>query len=395
MKLGDLFYETWHALAANKGRSFLTILGIVIGISAVIAMTSLIGGIQNTLMGEMGFSQARQVSISAYSPDGITFDDLDKLAQGMPDYETITGSAFASAEITGADGQPTYTGITAVRPDFFQVNGSKLKEGRFFTDAEERGGARFVVVEASSLMQLFGSADAQPVGSSIRLGNDDYTVVGVLESTSFMGGAPLYVPFTTAQTRLGGTGGIQQILGIAREGTDMDRLVESTQAYVAQYFNMEPESVYVQSLDAVIKQMETMMASFSLLMGSVASISLFVGGIGIMNMMLTNVTERIREIGLRKSLGARRRDITKQFLLEAVMLCVAGGVFGIVFGFLGAWGLSGLVGAFSPGMTVVPVLSPGVVAGAVGVCVLIGVAFGYYPARRAAKLDPVESLRYQ
>lgn len=395
MRIGDLFYETWHALSANKGRSLLTILGIVIGIAAVIAMTSLIAGIQNTLMGEMGFEQARQVSINAYSPDGITFDDLDKLEQGMPEYETITGAAYASAEITGADGQPFYTGITGVRPDFFAVNGSKLKEGRFFTDAEEKGAARLAVVEASSLMQLFGSADAPVVGSSIRLGNDDYTVVGVLESTSFMGGAALYVPFTTAETRLGGTGGIQQILGIAREGADMDRLVETTQSFVAQYFNLEPDAVYVQSLDAIIQQMETMMASFSLLMGSVASISLFVGGIGIMNMMLTNVTERIREIGLRKSLGARRRDITKQFLLESVMLCVAGGVFGILFGFLAAWGLGGLVGAVQPGMSVVPVLAPEVVAGAVGVCVLIGVVFGSYPARRAAKLDPVESLRYQ
>ena len=395
MKIGDLFYETWHALSANKGRSLLTILGIVIGIAAVIAMTSLIAGIQNTLMGEMGFEQARQVSISAYSPDGVTFDDLDKLERGMPEYEALTGAAYASAEITGADGQPVYMGITGVRPDYFGVMGSKLKEGRFFTEAENEGAARLVVVDASSLMQLFGSADAQPVGSSVRLGNDDYTVVGVLESASFMGGSSLYVPSTTAQTRLGGTGGIQQIVGIAREGTDMDRLVETTQAYVAQYFNLDQESVYVQSLDAVIKQMETMMMSFSLLMGSVASISLFVGGIGIMNMMLTNVTERIREIGLRKSLGARRRDITKQFLLEAVMLCVAGGVFGIVFGFLAAWGLGQVIGVVQPGMTVTPVLAPGVVFGAVAVCVAIGVVFGSYPARRAAKLDPVESLRYQ
>lgn len=395
MNFADLFYETWHALSANKGRSFLTILGIVIGIAAVIAMTSLIAGIQATLMGEMGFEQARQVSINAYSPDGITFDDLDKLAQGMPDYEAITGAAYSSAEIAGADGQTTYAGVTGVRPDYFTVMGSKLKEGRFFTNAENEGAGRLVVIDANSVMQFFGSADAQVVGSSLRLGNDDYTVIGVLESTSFMGGAPLYVPYTTVETRLGGSNGIQQIVGLAREGVDMERLAESTQVYVAQYFNLEQENVYVQSLDAVIKQMETMMTSFSLLMGSVASISLFVGGIGIMNMMLTNVTERIREIGLRKSLGARRRDITKQFLLEAIMLCVVGGVFGIAFGFLAAWGLGQVVGAVQAGMTITPVLEPAVVAGAVAVCVLIGVVFGYYPARRAAKLDPVESLRYQ
>ena len=376
MKIGDLFYETWHALSANKGRSFLTILGIVIGIAAVIAMTSLIAGVQNMLMGEMGLSQARQVSISAYSPQGITFDDLDKLEQGMPEYEVITGASYASAEITMADGQKNHATVIGARPDYFTANGTKLKEGRFFTESEEQNAARLVVMGGGEMtVQMLGVPDTEAVGKTVRLGNDDYTVIGVLETSSFMGGGgTFYAPYTTVETRIGNASGIQQIVGFAREGTDMDRLVETTQTFVAQYFNLEPENVYV---------------------GSVASISLFVGGIGIMNMMLTNVTERIREIGLRKSLGARRRDITKQFLLEAIMLCVAGGAFGILFGFLAAFGLGQVIGAVQAGMTVTPVLAPGVVFGAVAVCVLIGVVFGYYPARRAAKLDPVESLRYQ
>ncbi|MBU5405017.1 ABC transporter permease [Paraeggerthella hongkongensis] len=396
MKIGDLFYETWHALSANKGRSFLTILGIVIGIAAVIAMTSLIAGVQNMLMGELGFSQARQVSIGAYAPQGVTFDDLDKLASGMPEYETITGASYSSTEVAKSDGKKTPANIVGVRPDYFEVTGSKLKEGRFFTASEEAGAARLVVIDSSSIRDLFGSADVQAVGKSVRLGNDDYTVVGVLDTTSFMsGGMTMYLPYTTAQTRTGAGGGVSQIIGAAREGTDMDRLVETTQDYVARYFNLQKSDVYVTSLDSIIKQMETMMSAFSLLMGSVASISLFVGGIGIMNMMLTNVTERIREIGLRKSLGARRHDVTMQFLLEAVALCVTGGLFGIVFGFLAAWGLGSVIGVVQPGMAVAPVLAPQVVLGAVGVCVLIGVVFGYYPARRAAKLDPVESLRYQ
>ena len=316
MKIGDLFYETWHALSANKGRSFLTILGIVIGIAAVIAMTSLIAGVQNMLMGEMGLSQARQVSISAYSPQGITFDDLDKLEQGMPEYEVITGASYASAEIAMADGQKNYATVIGARPDYFTANGTKLKAGRFFTESEEQNAARLVVIGGGEMaVQMLGVPDTEAVGKTVRLGNDDYTVIGVMETSSFMGGGgTFYAPYTTVETRIGNTGGIQQIVGFAREGTDMDRLVETTQTFVAQYFNLDAESVYVSSLDAVIKQMETMMASFSLLMGSVASISLFVGGIGIMNMMLTNVTERIREIGLRKSLGARRRDVTKQFL---------------------------------------------------------------------------------
>ena len=218
MKIGDLFYETWHALSANKGRSFLTILGIVIGIAAVIAMTSLIAGVQNMLMGELGFSQARQVSIGAYAPQGVTFDDLDKLASGMPEYETITGASYSSTEVAKSDGKKTPANIVGVRPDYFEVTGSKLKEGRFFTASEEAGTARLVVIDSSSIRDLFGSADVQAVGKSVRLGNDDYTVVGVLDTTSFMsGGMTMYLPYTTAQTRIGAGGGVSQIIGAARE----------------------------------------------------------------------------------------------------------------------------------------------------------------------------------
>ena len=397
MKLGDLLYETWYALAANKGRSFLTILGIVIGISAVIAMTSLIGGIQNTLMGELGFAQARQVAISVNSPREITFDDLDALEQMMPDYEFITGSTQIGTTVGTATTTVENSTVYCVKPEYFVANGSALAAGRFFTESEEKSGARYVLIDQNSIKEVFGSAEAQAIGQTIRLGNDDYQVIGVLQSSTLMSyGTTIYVPFSTAVQRLGAMGGYMQITGFVREGADIETVVAATTSTVARYFGLSgEEDVYVFSFDSIIKEMETTMASFSLLMGSVASISLFVGGVGIMNMMLTNVTERIREIGLRKSLGARRRDITKQFLLEAIMLCVIGGVIGIVIGLLGAWGLGAVVGAMQPGMTVVPAVSLPVILGAVGVCVLIGIVFGYYPARRAAKFDPVESLRYQ
>lgn len=397
MKFTDLVYETWFALAANKGRSFLTILGIVIGISAVIAMTALIGGMQNTLMGELGFAQARQVSINAYSPTGqITFDDLENLEEMMSDYEFLTGYTQAFTPMGTATTTIEDAVIFCVKPEYFIANGSTLDAGRFFTEGEESKGARYALIDKMSIKDIFGDAEAQVIGQIIQLGNDEYEIIGVLESSSLMSfGTTIYVPYVTAQQRLGIMESYLEITAFVREGADIETVVATTGPTVAQYFNIPEEEVHVFSFDSVIKEMEMTMASFSLLMGSVASISLFVGGIGIMNMMLTNVTERIREIGLRKSLGARRRDITKQFLFEAIMLCVVGGIVGIFVGLAAAWGLGMVVGMVQPGMEVTPALSLPVVFGAVAVCVVIGLVFGYYPARRAAKLDPVESLRYQ
>lgn len=164
--------------------------------------------------------------------------------------------------------------------------------------------------------------------------------------------------------------------------------------------------IWVYSMKSSIDQLDTFMMSFQLIMGSVAGISLLVGGIGIMNMMLTNVTERIREIGVRRALGARGRDITMQFLTESAVLCVTGGVIGTIAGYAIAWGLAFAAGAFGldmgamtgmsgSGATLTPAIEPGAIAIAVGISILIGLVFGYYPARRAAKLDPVECLRYQ
>lgn len=397
MKWGDLLCETWYALSANKGRSFLTILGIVIGISAVIAMTALIGGIQNALVGELGFAQARQVAIYAYSPTGQSFDDVDALEQRLPDYEFLTGyTQIGGFPLGTSTTQVDNATIYCVKPEYFTVNGSTLAAGRFFTDNEETSGARYVLLDKTAIPEIFGSADVQAVGKLISIGNDEYEVVGVLESSSLMSfGTTVYLPYTTAQQRLGVTDDYLQITGFLKEDVDIESVVATTTDIVAQYYNLPVEEVSVYAFDSVIKEMETMMASFSLLMSAVASISLFVGGIGIMNMMLTNVTERIREIGLRKSLGARRRDITKQFLLEAIMLCVVGGIVGIFVGLAAAWGLGVIVSMMQPGLALVPALSLPVIVGTVGVCVLIGLVFGYYPARRAAKLDPVESLRYQ
>ena len=230
--------------------------------------------------------------------------------------------------------------------------------------------------------------------------------MGVTEAS--LSGGTSYVPLKTAEARLTGSSAITHVVGFAREGADMDSIAATTEAYLRRYFNVPDDAmtdgtsssqyyISVMTMASILQQLDSTMAAFQLLMGAVAGVSLVVGGIGIMNMMLTNVTERIREIGLRKALGARRSDITLQFLLESVMLCLIGGVIGILLGYGGASVLAAVASSSSmmDGMQVTPVITPTAVVLATGICVGIGVLFGFYPAWRASRLDPVESLRYQ
>ena len=403
MKTRDLFMETATALDSNRARSLLTVLGIVIGISAVITMTALIGGVREALYGELGLEQARLVEISVDTPTGITVEDVEKLeGQLKDDYECLTGSSYVNVK-TVAKNKNVDMSVRGILPKYFKVNGTKVSQGAFFDDRAGDTGEMVVVLDRGAVKTIFGNPDEPVVGKTIQLNNVDYTVVGVASSeVSKYSDGYAYIPFETFATRLTGCRTVDTVSGLAREDADMEAIAESTTKIVADYFNIPEDEtddkMYVFTMHSLIKSANSSMMAFQLLMTSVASISLLVGGIGIMNMMLTNVTERIREIGLRKALGAHNSDITKQFLLEAVLQTITGGVIGIIIGFLAAHALSGAAEAvFETGAEggIKPVIDLKSVAMATGICVLIGVVFGYYPARRAAKLDPVESLHYQ
>ncbi len=413
MRAVDLGYETFSAILANRVRSLLTILGIVIGIAAVIAMTSLIDGIRASIVGELGLNSARAVSITCWPPNNrvLDLDDVEDMARDLAgDYEYISGYTYAYSKATSSSASTDQLEIVACDEKYFEAQGLKTQSGRFFTAGENDDNAMVTVLDVSAVKVLFGSEKADAVGKTIRIGSDTYTVVGTVDGPSNYGGSMClaYLPYNTAKIRVIGQGSGQdmQIFGYAREDQDIYQVASRTDAYLRAKYAIpaaDPETggnsvdgyCNVQTAQSMIDSLESTMSSFRLMALAVASISLLVGGIGIMNMMLTNVTERIREIGLRKALGARRGDITAQFLLESIAICLVGGVFGMAVGFGGAWVLAGAVGSSLGYANFTPVITLQTAFTAAAICCGIGVLFGYYPARRAARLDPVEALRYQ
>ena len=404
MSVADLFLETLSAFNANRARSLLTILGIVIGIAAVISMTAIIGGIKGALVGEMGLTQARLVMISCTYGSGLLKSDVEDMARDLNDsFEAISPLVFSTSDVSSTKEKARGL-VYGTGPEHASIMGMNFVQGGYFTKTDADSASLVAVIEEMGVKKLFGSTTVQAVGQTVRIGGSEFQIIGVLESTSAeeSDNVKVYMPFNTCAQRVAGSANVSEVYALASEEADAEAAANAAREWLIKRFRIpeseQENSLYIITMQSIIDQLNTMMASFQLLMTVVASISLVVGGIGIMNMMLTNVTERIREIGLRKALGARRRDITRQFLLESVCLTLVGGVFGIALGLLLAYGLAGIAGAalsLGEGVTLTPSIGLDTVLFVAAICVMIGIAFGYYPARRAARLDPVESLHYQ
>ena len=405
MSIRDLIREALHSLESNKGRSLLTILGIVIGIASVIAMTSLIGGIQNGLINSLGLNAARMIQI--YSSENLTDSDIEKLRKTIPQIEQI--GIIDNAYTDYQKGDTTYN----VSTEGMDISVLKIKGydeplcGRSYTEAEAKTGARVAMISSNGAEQLFGQNMEDALGKTIKVSSGEVRIIGVVDNgAESLGSLSLIMPRATIAALFTESYSVfPSVTALAREGADIDELCDTIKTKIQEFKGLsgddESGDVMVSSMKSAIDAMNSFMGSFSLIMGTVAGISLLVGGIGIMNMMLTNVTECIREIGIRRALGASRRDITAQFLAESSALCITGGILGVVIGYLLAWALtlfaanSGILNELGASGSIIPSFSITTVLLAFAVSVGIGVIFGFYPARRAAKLDPVECLRYQ
>lgn len=391
-------------LRANKLRAMLTMLGIIIGVGAVIAMVSIGMGVRdkvetsiaglgsNLLVVTPGAASAGGSRQAAGS--GITLNEKDALAiaQEVPGVNLVAPVVSRSYQVVFGN-QNWTTSVQGTTPDILGVRSYTLQEGAFFTNQDIETRARVAVLGKTVADNLFNGGT--PIGQIIRINNAPFRVVGVLEAKGESVGGnqddTIIIPLKTAQERLMGITFVQNI-NIQATGTDIiNQVQEDVTALLRTRHKLTgtlPDDFTVRNMVAVMATAEATTGMITLLLGVVAGLSLLVGGIGIMNIMLVSVTERTREIGIRKALGARYHNILLQFLIEAVVISVAGGLLGIGLGIGSSYAISAVAGWKT-------IISSLAIIAAFGFSVMIGLFFGMYPARKAALLDPIDALRYE
>ena len=410
MSMLGLLRVAMRALAVNKLRSALTMLGIIIGVAAVIVMIAVGGGAQarveeqirslgsNLLLILSGTTTSGGVRMGFGSNLTISEDDAAAITREIPDAMAAPALRGTAQLVWG--NQNWSTVIFGVTPEYLEVRQWTLAEGGAFDASDIAGATKVCLIGQTVARQLFGGGN--PLGQQIRIRRVPFTVIGVLEGKgqSMMGADQddlVLMPISTARKRVLGATNLakQRSVGTiwvkVREGYDMKAAEEQVRGLLRQRHRLQPgqdDDFSLRNLEEVAATQEASSRVLALLLAAVASVSLVVGGIGIMNIMLVSVTERTREIGLRMAVGARTRDILGQFLVEAVTLSLIGGLAGVALGMAAAFGVAQLAGWRI-------VLEPDSVLLAVAFAFVIGVFFGFYPARKAARLNPVEALRFE
>ncbi len=403
--LWEMLQVAWDSLMANKLRSVLTTLGVLIGVAAVITMLAIGQGAreqQLQLIQQMGANvvlvfpgQFRRgaVGFGMGSVQTLTMRDIEALSKSNALIVQVAAEVRRGAQVVYRQ-KNTSTSIVGVTANYPVVRAYKVEKGRFFTEQEDLASARVAVLGQTVVANLFGE-NANPVGKTIRINGIPFKVIGVLAKKGALGPMDLddqiMIPLRTAMYRLFGTEYLSTISVQIVRNEFVTAAMEEIERILRRSHRLPPNkpSDFAMRTQAEWEQLaEQTSRLFIILLLSIASVSLIVGGIGIMNIMLVSVAERTREIGIRKAIGAKPSDIQLQFLLEAVVLSLVGGGLGIFFGIAASYAIGKVAG-----WTVI--VSPISVILAFGFAAAVGIFFGYYPARKAAKLEPVEALRYE
>jgi len=407
MIISDLFQETYSALLSNKARSGLTILGIVIGIGSVIAMVSVgqgasssiqssIQSIGSNLVMIMPGAQrgvGMQVSSGRGSAQTLKQDDADAIQEEITFAKAVAPELSGRYQVT-AKGKNTNTSVLGTTAAYPAVRNVEIDTGSFISDQNVRSMSKVAVIGPSARDDLFGE-NANPIGQTIRIKKVDFKIIGITKAKGGSGFSSqddiIFIPLSTAQRFLAGSDYVTTISVQAVDQDSMTAMQEQITSLLLSRHNISNPQLAdfsIMNLADIVASASSITDTLTILLGAIAGISLIVGGIGIMNMMLTTVTERTREIGLRKAIGAKKKDISLQFLTESVMLTFIGGIVGIFLGWLLSFGVTQF-GGIATKISLMSVLL------AVGVSAAIGIIFGYYPARRASRLNPIDALRYE
>ena len=391
MNITQSFMLAAKSLASSKMRSFLTMLGIIIGIAAVIALVSLMNGMSNEIVSSFEDMGMNNMTVTITPRGGnrtITSDDMQNFCDENSDViagMTPTVSVMSATVKKGSE-NITATSVTGVSEMYDDINGKKLEEGNFLTYLDVENDVRNCVIGTYVRNELFGSQS--PIGQTLKINGNTFTVIGVLEesadSEESSSDDAILIPYTVA-SKIAFT----LVTSYTISAVDNDH-VESAKAALNRYLYGElgdTDLYNIITLQEAADTVNKLLGKMSAILVGIAGISLLVGGIGIMNIMLVSVTERTREIGIRKALGATPWDILSQFVVEAITTSAIGGVLGIIVGIGAAYGLAKAVGMKAAISVSAIIISVSVSAG-------IGVAFGYFPAKKAAALNPIEALRY-
>ena len=400
----ESFLMAWASLIANKLRSLLTMLGIIIGVAAVIALVSIGNGVKQDIEDSISSLGSNLLVVLPGAPrtPGARPSQGSMKSLKISDYEAIAkleGVKAASPMTNGSyvviyQNKNWTTSVAGVNANFQDVNNWTMTSGRFFSDKNAQNRERVAVVGQTVVKNLF--ADEDPVGKEIRVKNIPFRVIGVLKSkgNGTMGNDQddtVLIPYTTSMERVEGIDYLRRVYVVAKDDEGIDRLQADIENLLRVRHNIKDTNLddfNIQNMKSIMETVAQTTGTFTLFLGAVAAISLVVGGIGIMNIMLVSVTERTREIGVRKALWATYSVIVTQFLIEAVVISLMGGFIGIAFG-IGASKVIGMVSGMSTSVSVPTIIM------SFAFSMAIGLIFGIYPARKAAKLNPIDALHYE